>query len=182
MTKPMYLTSPVYFCNIEKAIIIRIIVNHRADTIEYLNENFVHGGKPYRLYTKWKYVKDFSILDISIPVVHSTAKHQNAYVWLSKYLKSGTAKIIKSKNCKFIPKHDYTVSEFTYDKEKKTFISEASTLGISPGKLPRKYIKLYNPKTGNVETFVKSGYIYHDDEIKGWRYKSGDLYLTIFND
>ena len=49
----------------------------------------------------------------------------------------------------------FSVDDFDYNKSARTFVSEASTLGISPG-VQLWRVQLSNPKTGNSVIFYLS--------------------------
>jgi len=173
--RAVYLSSPVYFVNIAKRIVLKVHVNHREDTIAYKNDQFKIKNSPYRLRRAWNSIKSYTFLDTAASMVHDCAKLYNSYKWLSDHLKNAPNKIIKT-----TPKHDYKVSKFTYNKETKTFVAEASELDIL---IPKLQLSIYNPKTNKAKTFYRTKADQVEDEISGWNFKTNDgIKLLIIND
>lgn len=81
----------------------------------------------------------------------------------------------------------YDIDRFTYIKERKEFVAEASDLGKrAEDKIPAT-IQIHNSKTGNTATFCYQEMVWNgDNEIIGWRYLNDSygctLSLLLFND
>jgi len=74
----------------------------------------------------------------------------------------------------------FKAQQFDWDKETKTFVQEASMLGIGS---PAATLMLTNPKTGKRKSFKMCGIDRNSDEIYGWRYKTTcGLKALIIND
>lgn len=76
---------------------------------------------------------------------------------------------------------ELSTDNFFYDKETKTFSQEVSSLEI---KGAADTITLKNPKTNKTRIFkhVEIMRIDSGEDIGGWKYKSNELILLIWND
>lgn len=75
----------------------------------------------------------------------------------------------------------FNIDKIYWDKENASFTQDASTLGIPPGKV-YKNITLFNPRTKGTCEFTFFEHIYGEDDVIGWKYKSNNLTLVIWND
>jgi hypothetical protein len=74
----------------------------------------------------------------------------------------------------------FKVQQFDWNKETKTFVQEASMLGIGS---PAATIMLTNPETGKRKSFKLCGVNRNSDEIYGWKYKTNcGIKVLIIND
>ena len=69
----------------------------------------------------------------------------------------------------------------TYSKSSKTFVGEASELGLNL--ISATGYNIQNPKTGNTELFKFTKRDMNDGDVMGWRYQFESGYkLLIIND
>lgn len=74
----------------------------------------------------------------------------------------------------------FKVQQFDWNKETKTFVQEASMLGIGS---PATTLMLTNPNTGKRKSFKMCGVDRNSEEIYGWEYKTNcGLKALIIND
>lgn len=74
----------------------------------------------------------------------------------------------------------FEVGQFDWQKDNKTFVQEASVLGIGS---PAATLMIKNPTTGNHKSFKMCDIDRDAEEIYGWRYKTNDgLKALIIND
>jgi len=74
----------------------------------------------------------------------------------------------------------FKVQQFDWNKNNKTFVQEASLLGIGA---PAATLILTNPKTGKRKTFKMTNIDRSSDEIYGWKYETKcGIKALIIND
>jgi hypothetical protein len=81
---------------------------------------------------------------------------------------------------------EHSTAQFTFAKETRTFIAEASDLGWSPGSFAR-HIWLTSARTGERVLFsIRGTERDNEGDVTGWRFEgrceSGLLHLVVLND
>jgi hypothetical protein len=73
------------------------------------------------------------------------------------------------------------ISQFTFVKEYRTFVTEASSIGLAPGHWPDE-IEVWNRNTGNEAIFYKKNALTKWNELVGYSYDNAStLMLKVYN-
>lgn len=91
--------------------------------------------------------------------------------------------MVKTRKLPFTSPVTFTVDQFSFVKETRTFVEEISSLNTEV----KDSFSIYNPKTGNKRSFLYVGTDMTDggEEIAGWRYvcvEDSSIKALVIND